>query len=122
MYVSQTVELKTDKWYVKWFIIALVWLAAAGVAEVMLTDYGAKGIGCICVLYLFRYVKGLQLLGGALAFTWEIPAPLSFAFIALYNGQKGRSMKHFFYGFYPVHLMVLYLVSVLLGMGNVAVI
>ena len=122
MYVSQTVELKTDKWYVKWFIIALVWLAAAGVAEVMLTDYGAKGIGCICVLYLLRYVKGLQLLGGALAFTWEIPAPLSFAFIALYNGQKGRSMKHFFYGFYPVHLMVLYLVSVLLGMGNVAVI
>ena len=122
MYVSQIVELKADKWFVKWFITALIWLAAAGGAEVMLTDYGAKGVGCICVLYLLRYVKGLQLLGGALAFIWEFPAPVSFAFIALYNGEKGRSMKHFFYGFYPVHLLVLYLVSVLLGLGNVAVI
>lgn len=122
MYVSQIVELKEDKWFVKWFLTALIWLAAAGGAEVMLTDYGAKGVGCICVLYLLRYVKGLQLLGGALAFTWEFPAPVSFAFVALYNGEKGRSMKHFFYGFYPVHLLVLYLVSVLLGMGNVAVI
>ena len=122
MYVSQIVELKEDKWFVKWFLTALIWLAAAGGAEVMLTDYGAKGVGCICVLYLLRYVKGLQLLGGALAFIWEFPAPVSFAFIALYNGEKGRSMKHFFYGFYPVHLLVLYLVSVLLGMGNVAVI
>lgn len=122
MYVSQIVELKADKWFVKWFLTALIWLAAAGGAEVMLTDYGAKGVGCICVLYLLRYVKGLQLLGGALAFTWEFPAPVSFAFIALYNGEKGRSMKHFFYGFYPVHLLVLYLVSVLLGLGNVAVI
>ena len=122
MYVSQIVELKADKWFVKWFLTALIWLAAAGGAEVMLTDYGAKGVGCICVLYLLRYVKGLQLLGGALAFIWEFPAPVSFAFVALYNGEKGRSMKHFFYGFYPVHLLVLYLVSVLLGLGNVAVI
>ena len=122
MYVSQIVELKADKWFVKWFLTALIWLAAAGGAEVMLTDYGAKGVGCICVLYLLRYVKGLQLLGGALAFIWEFPAPVSFAFISLYNGEKGRSMKHFFYGFYPVHLLVLYLVSVLLGLGNVAVI
>ena len=122
MYVSQTVELKTDKWYMRWFLTALIWLTAAGGAEIMLADYGAKGVGCICVLYLLRYVKGLQLLGGALAFSWEFPAPLSFLFIALYNGEKGRSLKHFFYGFYPVHLLVLYLVSVLLGMGNLAVI
>ena len=122
MYVSQIVELKTDKWYVKWLITALIWLVAAGGAERMLTDYGAKGVACIFVLYFFRYVKGLQLLGGALAFMWEFPAPLSFVFIALYNGEKGRSMKYFFYGFYPVHLLVLFLVSVLLGMGSIAVI
>ena len=114
MYVSQIVELKEDKWFVKWFLTALIWLAAAGGAEVMLTDYGAKGVGCICVLYLLRYVKGLQLLGGALAFIWEFPAPVSFAFIALYNGEKGRSMKHFFYGFYPVHLLVLWAVRMLI--------
>ena len=97
MYASHAVELKTDKWYVKWPITALIWLMAAGGAEMMLTDYGAKGVGCICVLYLFRYVKSWQLLGGALAFTWEFPAPLSFVFIAFYNGERGRSMKHFFY-------------------------
>ncbi len=122
MYLSHKLETRTDKWFLHWPVTALIWLAAAGAAEGMLADYGAKGVGCICVLYLLRYVRKWQLLGGALAFTWEMPAPLSFVFIALYNGEKGRSMKHFFYGFYPIHLMVLYGISVLLGMGSIAVI
>ena len=122
MYVSHAVELKTDKWFIKWPGTAIVWLIAAGAAEWMLTDYGAKGVGCICVLYLLRNVRGLQLLGGAAAFTWELPAPISFLFIALYNGRKGVSIKHFFYAFYPVHLLILYIISAVLGMGGIAVI
>ncbi|MGR8809929.1 TraX family protein [Leuconostoc citreum] len=34
--------------------------------------------------------------------------------LALYNGQEGRKMKWFFYIFYPVHIIIIYLVATLL--------
>ncbi len=122
MYISHMLELKTDKWFIKWPLTVLIWGVSMLAAELMMTDYGAKGVLCIGVLYLLRYVKGLQILGGALSFTWEMPAPVSFIFIALYNGKKGMSMKHFFYAFYPVHLLILYVISAAFGMGNIAAI
>ncbi|MFT8401664.1 MAG: TraX family protein [Lentilactobacillus diolivorans] len=35
--------------------------------------------------------------------------------LAFYNGQLGKSMKGFFYGFYPVHIWSLYILASLLG-------
>ncbi|EHO50513.1 TraX family protein [Lentilactobacillus kisonensis] len=35
--------------------------------------------------------------------------------LAMYNGKLGRSMKGFFYAFYPLHIWGLYIIAVLLG-------
>lgn len=122
MYLSLEIEKRADKWWIRYTLMALVWLAGMVLAEGMLADYGARGVFSIGILYLFRYAGGLQLLGGALSFTWELPAPLSFVLIALYNHKKGKSRKYFFYAFYPVHLFVLYLISLVLGIGGIPVI
>lgn len=36
---------------------------------------------------------------------------LSLFLIKSYNGQRGRSMKYLFYAFYPVHLMILWMIK-----------
>lgn len=88
-----------------------VFLAAAFVAEqIICCDYGANGVIAITVLYLFRQYKWAQLFAGCIAFLWEVTAPLGFIPVAFYNGQRGWKLKYVFYAFYPVHLMILYLI------------
>lgn len=71
------------------------------------TDYGYRGVLLIEVLYLLRFDRRIQALGGALAICWELTAPLAFIPIWFYNGLRGISLKYFFYWFYPVHLLLL---------------
>lgn len=88
------------------------------IAEFMKTDYAAIGVICIVVIYLFRKKKVTQIVAGCVAFCWEITAPLAFIPIGFYNGERGMKLKYFFYAFYPVHLLLIYIVATLLGLGH----
>ena len=76
------------------------------------TDYNYKGVFLIAILYLMRYSRLYQCIGGAAAVSWELPAPLAFIPVYMYNGTRGLRMKYFFYWFYPVHLLVLHVIAV----------
>lgn len=106
---------KLNEWisnvWLNGFCRILLFLAVALAAEWISCDYGWKGILALMLLYQFRYQRGMQILAGCIAFIWEPTALLAFIPIALYNGQKGKQKKLLFYGFYPVHLLVLYFLA-----------
>lgn len=77
-------------------------------AYILRTDYSYKGVLLIEILYLFRYDRVKQTLAGALAFCWEITAPLAFIPVWYYNGRRGLRTRWFFYWFYPIHLLLLW--------------
>lgn len=85
-------------------------------ADLLCTDYGARGVLSIVALYIFRKIKWQQLLAGSVTFLWEFPAPLGFLPAAVYNGKRGLNMKYFFYAFYPIHLFCLYLAAYFCGL------
>lgn len=87
-------------------------------AQLLGTDYGAYGVFAVWVLYLFYERKKGMLAAGAVIFLWEVTAPLAFVPIRYYNGKRGSSLKYFFYLFYPLHILLLYLLCVLLGISG----
>ena len=94
-------------WFLCLLLQTLVAAAAMFLARELYTDYGYKGVFIIILLYVLRKNRHAQALLGAIAFSWERFAPLSFLPIWLYNGKRGRQMKYVYYWFYPIHLIVL---------------
>ena len=101
-----------------------------------LTEGGIPFLISGILMYLLKNRRGLQaaalavvyvgwnvyavwaMAGGAwmLLFTdfYEWMAAFAGIFFLLYNGRRGRSMKAFFYAFYPAHVYILFGASVLL--------
>lgn len=66
-----------------------------------------KSLAALVIMYLC----GLDFTLLALIDPYFLVSAASLLLIALYNGQRGLKLKYFFYGFYPVHLLLLYLIA-----------
>ncbi len=95
--------------------------------ELLRVDYGWFGVLTIFIMYLFRNKKMfLPLVYGICIFIFyynmvgnyilktEVLLTMIFTWLTTflinaYNGEKGKSMKYFFYWFYPVHMLGVYL-------------
>ena len=86
-------------------------------AEFLHVDYSYRGILLIIAYYFFRENEWLKLSVGVM---WnflrnrssQMYGALAVVPIAMYNGERGPSVKYFFYVFYPTHLLVLYILKI----------
>lgn len=93
-------------------VLLTIWLA-----DTMSVDYGYKGILLIAIYCFLRGQRTEKMVLGA---CWNLLwgkiqsfGVLASLFLLNYNGEKGRSMKYFFYAFYPIHLLILYGINVI---------
>ena len=91
-----------------------------GVAEFLKTDYGAVGVICIMLLYQFRGKWYYPILAGLPLVVSNWTAIFGYLLTLLYNGKKGLSLKYVFYLFYPIHLLLLYVICHLMGVAAIS--
>lgn len=95
--------------------------AGMGAATFLRSDYSYIGVASIVILYILRNNRVYQAIGGAIIFSWEICAAFAFLPVLFYNGKRGWNIKYFFYIFYPLHLLLIYIICYFLGIGPVSV-
>lgn len=76
-------------------------------------DYGYVGYAFILLLYSLRNHEAVRAVVGCAALPSTVIAGMAFVPITLYNGKrgfiKGPVLKYLFYAFYPLHLLVIWL-------------
>lgn len=91
-----------------------VLFAGMVLAEVLKTDYSAFGVLTIAVMYGLRKKPVKSMLGGCITLTImslsEATSFIDLIIIRFYNGTRGMNLKYVFYLFYPVHLLILYMI------------
>lgn len=103
------------------FTLAII-AAFTAIGYFVKCDYDYKAPLMVAGIYLlypiFNAYRFTFCIGTGLMFFWEwsktirnFPASLAPMLLCFYNGQKGRSLKYFFYLFYPIHLIILYFIS-----------
>jgi hypothetical protein len=117
-------------------LLFVVLIAAA--AYFLKSDYGAYGILSIFFFWLYGekkdftklilsqwllavfylFVEKLNVANGRLSinpyYFLQHFSLFALFFIYLYNGERGRKLKYFFYAFYPVHLLILVFIKYLI--------
>ncbi|MCF8018051.1 conserved membrane protein of unknown function [Petrocella atlantisensis] len=97
-------------------MVGMIAILLTGALSVFLrTDYSIYGIAMIFLFYFFRDRRILacgsaSIINFTMGSVIQGLAILAMPFILAYNGKKGMNLKYLFYGFYPVHLILLYII------------
>lgn len=111
MWAMDSISQKKLPEAAKFLLCIAVISAAALSAWTLKTDYRYKGILILAVLYFVRFNRKLTLAALVVCFLWEPAAIFAAIPIAFYNGKRGNMPKYFFYWFYPVHLLLLFVLQ-----------
>src|SRR5699024_7272786 len=103
---------------IKLFLRIATVIGIAIIAELIRSDYGSLGIIALLILWLVRWDRTRTMRGMFFAFFFEIlffgAVYLAIPLIYMYNGKRGNMNKYFFYLFYPIHLMLLWILRMLI--------
>ena len=108
----------------------------AYIANIIKVDYGAFGVLIIACFYIFKDSKVLMTLSYLILVFYEyydyffdgfrfhikdyrylvltFSTMIAIIPILLYNKKQGKKVKYFIYAFYPVHLILIYLINTFL--------
>lgn len=109
--------IKTPSTFRKVLLVVALFL----ISEFLHTDYSSMGLLMILVYYYFREKKVVKCIAIAIINIFLMGYIQSYAILALipimlHNRQQGPKCKAFFYGFYPVHLLGIFILNVLLNL------
>ena len=100
--------------------VILIVLGCYVAEKILCCDYGMAGVATIVTMYLLRnkirvygFILGILVLT-LLTYSGELFALIGAIPIWYYNGKRGREIKYFFYLFYPLHLLVLWALTLIL--------
>ena len=129
IYIIDYAKNKRDTKYIAlaFCYVFLIYLLAEILPDVLKNtdfyiDYGFFGI-CLPMLIYFangKNQKVMMLAVGLILLSLKFGgiqwfSLISVIFISLYNGKRGKmNMKYMFYIYYPLHLMVIYLISIII--------
>lgn len=116
-YFSSKSKSNTSKYCLDIIVLAIF----MGLADLCHTDYSSSGILAISLMYLFRFDAYKEFFSGCVALTMlSNPTELmTFAMIPIvskYNGKRGNKLTLPFYFFYPLHLIIIYLIAIQFGL------
>ena len=101
-----------ENYLYKTVFYSLIYILFTLFSIILNVDYQALGISLVFIFYLVPnlYLSFLLYLLAVIFLatnTIQFYSLLSFLFIYMYNGEKGKNIKYFFYLYYPLHLLIL---------------
>lgn len=107
-----------ENYLYKTVFYSLIYILFVLFSIILNVDYQALGISLVFIFYLVPnlYLSFLLYLLAVIFLatnTIQFYSLLSFLFIYMYNGEKGKNIKYFFYLYYPLHLLILKMLQIL---------